>query len=53
MEGWLKGLIAIIFISQIIQLMFTNNDSVEHIQRITRFGIAIYLILYLSTFSYA
>lgn len=53
MYGWLEGLIAIIFISQIAQLMFSNKDSIEHIQRITRFAIAIYLILYLSTFSYA
>jgi hypothetical protein len=53
MDVWLKGLISIILVSQAIQLLFTSDESSEHLQRITRLGIAIYLILFLSTFSHA
>lgn len=53
MEQWLKGLISIILISQVIQLLFSSSESIDHLERITRLGIAIYLILFLSTFSHA
>jgi len=53
MDQWLKGLISIILFSQVIQLLFSNAESTDHIERITRLGIAIYLILFLSTFSHA
>ena len=53
MEQWLKGLISIILISQVIQLLFSDSESIDQLERITRLGIAIYLILFLSTFSHA
>ena len=52
MSEWLKGLVFIILLSAIIQAVFTDTDSSDNLEQYTKLGLAIYMMLFISSFFY-
>ena len=52
MSEWLKGLIFIIIASEILQAAFQDGDSSEKLEAYTKLGIAMYMLLFFSSFFY-
>ncbi|MCZ8537952.1 MULTISPECIES: hypothetical protein [Paenisporosarcina] len=52
MADWLKGLVFIILLSEILQAIFQNSDSTDKIEEYTKLGLAMYILLFISSFFY-
>ncbi|MGE6488459.1 hypothetical protein [Paenisporosarcina sp. NPDC076898] len=52
MADWLKGLVFIILLSEILQAIFQHSDSNEKIEEYTKLGLAMYILLFISSFFY-
>lgn len=52
MSGWLKGLVFIILVSEILQAVFEEVDSKETLEQYTKLGLAMYMLLLFSSFFY-
>ena len=52
MYEWLKGLVFIILLSEILQAVFTDTDSHDNLEQYTKLGLAIYMMLFISSFFY-
>jgi hypothetical protein len=52
MSEWLKGLVFIILLSEILQAVFTDTDSNDNLEQYTKLGLAIYMMLFFSSFFY-
>lgn len=52
MSDWLKGLVFIILLSEILQSVFTDSDSSEKLEQYTKLGLAMYMMLFISSFFY-
>ena len=52
MADWLKGLVFIILLSEVLQSVFTDSDSSEKLQKYTKLGLAMYMMLFISSFFY-
>jgi hypothetical protein len=52
MSEWLKGLVFIILLSEILQSVFSNSDSSENLEQYTKLGLAMYMMLFFSSFFY-
>ncbi|WP_199224114.1 hypothetical protein [Paenisporosarcina sp. OV554] len=52
MSEWLKGLVFIILLSEILQAVFTDTDSNDNLEQYTKLGLAIYMMLFITSFFY-
>lgn len=52
MAEWLKGLMFIILLSEVLQAIFQESDSDEKIEEYTKLGLAMYMLLFISSFFY-
>ena len=52
MSEWLKGLVFIILLSEILQAVFSDTDSSDNLEQYTKLGLAIYMMLFISSFFY-
>lgn len=52
MSEWLKGLVFIILLSEILQAVFQESNSKEKMEEYTKLGIAMYILLFISSLFY-
>lgn len=52
MSEWLKGLVFIILLSEVLQSVFQESDASEKLEEYTKLGIAMYMLLFISSFFY-
>ncbi len=52
MSEWFRGLIFIILLSEILQSVFHDSNSKEKLEQYTKLGLAMYMLLFISSFFY-
>jgi len=50
MSEWLKGLVFIVLVSEVLQAVFQEVDSKEKLEEYTKLGLAMYMLLLFSSF---
>lgn len=52
MSDWLTGLVFIILLSEILQAIFQESESQEKLEEYTKLGLAMYILLFITSFFY-